>query len=228
MFPVAPTIDVSRGEGQVTLPHAEALAAADCAPARCEATPSGIIVRGVPTAYNALTVRTRLSPHVFVLHGDALETASTETVPVLRCPLAIVSGEPPRDVDDVSVLARLDKSCGKDLDQIRWTASGETAEVLRTETLEDGVYVLLWIGRTSADRLDLVASRIEDGSVLAVTSKRTWSIPPLHTSLTLAGFGEIEFIPKNREALLSVSKSLRAGTIVPGSRGSTTKAMKVS
>src|SRR5262249_9132607 len=75
------------------------------------------------------------------------------------------------------------------------------------------VYVLLRAGRVG-ERVSLVASRADDGSVLAVTTIKSWEAPPLHTSLLLPGFGEVDFIPKNRDALLSVSAIGREGRTV--------------
>jgi hypothetical protein len=214
VFPLSHVVDVASGEGQVELVHPEAVSSVECGSARCDVTRTGIVVRSVPAAAATVAVRLRLAPRVFLVHGDVTETVSAETLTVLRCPLSVVSGDPLRNVDDLSVLVRLDKSCGRDAEALRWTAAGEVAEVIRSETLADGVYVLLRVGR-AAERLTIVASRSEDGSVLAVTSVKTWEVPALRTALLLPGYGEIGFIPKNRDALLSISPIGPRGKLVP-------------
>lgn len=215
IFPESSTVDIASGGGRVELVHREAVASVECGAARCELVDNGLVVRAVSAALNTISVKLRLLPRVFLSRGDELENAPTEQLSVLRCPLTMVSGEPLRNVDNLRVLVRLDKSCSKEVEHLRWTAGGESAEVARTETLSDGVYLLLRVARVSSDKLTVVASRGEYGSVLAVTSERTWQVPPLRTSLRLATFGDIDFIPKNRDALLSVSPVSRVGKLVP-------------
>ena len=209
------TVDVSSGQGKVPLVHPEAVSSVDCGTSRCDMSDTGFVVHGVPATTTTLNARLRLLPRVFVAHGDAQDSVVAEALSVLRCPLTMVTGEPIRNVDNLAVLVRLDPTCGKDPSGIKWTVTGETVEADRVETLPDGVYVMLQIGRISGDRLTLVATRQEDGSVLAVASEKTWEPPPLRTSLTLPSFGDIDFIPKNRPAVLTVSPALRTGRLVP-------------
>jgi hypothetical protein len=215
MFPTAHTVDMSSGEGRVELLHPEAVSSVDCGVARCDKSEAGMSIRGVPATATNLQVKVRLSPRVVFEDGENVTNLPGETLTVLRCPLALVSGPPLRNVDDLTVLVRSDKSCARDVNHLRWTASGETAEVRRSETIDDGVYALLWVGRVTTDRLTVVASRTDDGSVLAVASEKTLDAPPLRTSLFLPELGEIEFIPKNRDAILSVSPFSGTGKVVP-------------
>jgi hypothetical protein len=209
------TIDVASGEGRLELAHSEAIASVDCGAAHCEVTENGLAIRAIPATANTITVRLKLLPRVFLSRGDALENAPTATFSVLRCPLAIVSGEPVRNADNLSVLVRLDSACGNEVDRLHWTVGGENAEVTRAEKLDDGAYVLLWVGRISRERLTITASRADNGSVLAIANIRTWEPPSVRTSLTLSTFGEIDFIPKNRDAILSIYPAPRFGKIVP-------------
>jgi hypothetical protein len=215
LFPPAHTVDLSSGEGKVELLHPEAVSSAECGLARCDTYEKGVWIRAVPATATSLQVKLRLAPRVVLGEGDAPTNVVTEALQVLRCPLTLVSGPPLRNVDDVTVLVRSEKSCARDVYHLRWTASGETAEVRRSETVEDGVYALLWVGRVSSDHLTIVASRMDDGSVLAVASEKTLEAPPLRTSLNIPALGEIEFIPKNRDAVLSVSPVSGTGKVVP-------------
>jgi hypothetical protein len=215
ILPVSRAVDVASGEGSVPLVHPEAVSSVDCGQARCELSEGAILVRAVPAAVTTLQVRIRLLPRVFLARGDALEAVVVETLTVLRCPLAVVSGEPLRNVDTLSIVVELDKACGKDADRLRWTANGDIAEVTHTEAREDGIYLLLYIGRIVNDRVTVIASRPDDGSVIAIASEQTIDPPPIRTSLTLIGYGEIDFIPSNRDALLSLSPIAGNGRIVP-------------
>ncbi|HVU02227.1 MAG TPA: hypothetical protein VHE30_10755 [Polyangiaceae bacterium] len=215
VFGPSKTVDVSTGEGRVELVHPEAVASAECGIARCDATDGGVIVKSVPVPTTSIPVKLKLRPRVFLARGEAQDPVVADTLTVLRCAISLESGAPLRNADDTQVLVRLDPRCGKDTDSLRWTASGETAEVRRVETLDDGLYVLLWVGRVVTDQFTLVASRTEDGSVLGVVSVRTVEPPPLRTTLTLKGLGEIAFIPKNRDAVLSVSATSSAGALAP-------------
>jgi hypothetical protein len=214
MVPEARMVDVARGAGKLALVHPEAVASADCGPARCEATADGLVVASVPAAAPKLAVKFQLLPRVFYARGDLFDTVIGDTLIVLRCPVAMLSGEPLRNVDELNVLVRLDSACAADVSRLRFMANAEPAEVVRTEQLPDGLYVLLGIGRVSNERLTIVVTR-EDGSVLAVTSKKTAGVPAVMATLTLPGFGEIQFIPRNRAALVNVSHIAGKGELVP-------------
>lgn len=215
LFPATRTVDVASGEGHVDLAHPEAVSAADCGAARCEVTATGIAVRAIPATLPTVVVRARLLPRVFLARGDAFDGTPSETLSVLRCPLTIASGPPLRSVDDLRVLVRFDHACGRELDHLRWTANGEVAEVIRAEVLPEGRFVLLHVGRASGERLTITAAREDDGAVVAVVSEHTAQAPPLQTSLMLPDLGQIDFIPKNRDALLTVSPISGSGTLVP-------------
>jgi hypothetical protein len=215
MFPASRTVDLGSSEGRLQLEHPEAVSAVECSNARCELVDGRAIVAGLPATAQTLAVRVRLLPRVFISRGEVLESALAETLSVLRCPLAVVSGEPPRGVDDVQILVRLDSACGADVEQLRWTVSSDPVEVTRVEVRPEGAYALLWIGRIARDRVTIVASRGETGSVLAVTSVKTIEVPPPHSNVSLPGFGEIDFIPRNRDAHLTLAHVQVPGSLVP-------------
>ena len=215
MFPPSRTVDLGSSQGQLPLEHLEALSNVDCSNARCELVDGRVSVAALPASAQTLAVRVQLLPRVFIARGEALESGASETLNVLRCPLHVVSGEPPRGVDDVQVLVRLDSACGSNPEQLRWTVSSDPVEVTRTETSADGVYVLLWIGRIARDRVTIMAARGENGAALAVAQVRTIELPPPNTGVSLPGFGEIDFIPRNRDAVLTLSHVQVTGTLVP-------------
>lgn len=214
MMPDARIVDVAHGAGKVPLVHPEAVASADCGVARCTTNAEGLTVASVPASAPKLPLRLQLSPRVFFTRGDLVDNVIGETLTVLRCPVTMVSGEPLRNVDDVSVLVRLDRACVSDVSKLHFMANAEPPEVVRVESLQDGAYVLLRVGRISRERLTVVVSR-DDGSVLAVTSEKTAEVPPVMATLSLEGYGEVQFIPRNRPALVSISNVSGHGELVP-------------
>jgi hypothetical protein len=227
MFPASRTVDLGSNQGRLQLEHPEALSDVECGNARCELREGQAIVGSLPATAQSLSVRIRLLPRVFIVHGESNESTASETLSVLRCPLQVVSSEPLRNADDVQILVRLDSACGAKVDELRWTVSSDPADVARVETLPDGVYVLLWVGRIARDRVTIIASRPESGSVLAVTSTKTVEVPAPNSGVSLPGFGEVDFIPRNRDAFLTLSHVEITGTLVPISvRGAYTIAQR--
>jgi hypothetical protein len=215
MFPASRTADLGSNAGRLQLEHPEAVSSVECNNARCEIVEGRAIVSSLAATAQTLGVRVQLLPRVFMARGETLETSISDTLSVLRCPLSVASGEPLRGVDDLQILMRLDSACGANIDQVRWTVGSDPVEVARVEVMPEGIYVLLWVGRVARDRLTVVATRGETGSVLAVTTVRTIEVPPPNSGVTLPGFGEIDFIPRNRDAQLTVSHVELGGTLVP-------------
>jgi len=215
MFPVSRTVSLSTTETRLPLEHPEAVSSAECGGARCEVQDGRVIVGSVPASAQTLALRVRLLPRVFISRGDAVESNVSETLTVLRCPLDVISGPPMRGVDDVQILVRLDSSCGANIEQVRWSVSSDPVEATRVEVTPDGVYALLGVGRVTRDRVNIVATRTDNGSVLAVTSATSIEMATPSSSLALEGLGEIDFIPKNRAALLTVSHLDGNGKLVP-------------
>ena len=214
MFPEVPMVNVASGDGRLQLVHPEALSGVDCGAVRCEIVPDGLLVGSVPAAAPTVTVTVRLLPRVFMIRGDALDSAMTERLTVLRCPMALVSGAPLRNADELRVLVRLSPACLGDVNRLRWTANGDPADMLSVESHDDGVYVLLHLGRIASDRLTVIAAR-EDNSVLAVVTSQTVELPPLMATLALPSYGEIDFIPRNRDAVVTITTGAGSGRLVP-------------
>ncbi len=187
----------------MALLHPEAVASVDCAPARCELLDTGVEVRGVAAAATNVTLRLRLAPHISIRKGETLDTAQAATLAVLHCTAAIVSGEPLRHADATRVIVRVDERCGGDARNLRWTVNGESVEVQRVEHVRDGIYVQLGTSELESAQATVVATRPEpDGSVIAVARSATRPPPQPRVTLELEGFGRIDFIPTNRDALV--------------------------
>jgi hypothetical protein len=214
MFPDVPMVNVASGEGRLQLVHAEAVSGVECGNVRCEVVPDGLLVGSVPAAAPTVTVKLRLLPRVVAARGDAFDNFVSERLTVLRCPMSLVSGEPLRNVDELRVLVKLSPECVGDIHRLRWTANGDPLEMLSVESENDAIYVLLHVGRIASDRMNVVAAR-EDGSVLAVVASQTAELPPLMATLELPQYGEIEFIPRNRDAVVTITHVGGQGRLVP-------------
>jgi hypothetical protein len=205
MLSPAATVDLTSGVGRVPLAHPESVAMVDCAQARCELGESGVQVLAISGAAASLTLRLRLSPHVFLRRGEGLDTTVTGAVSVLHCSMTIPSGPPPRRADLTRVVLRIDERCGAKARDLRWTVNGEPAEVQRIEKDQGAVYVQLGAGDIEDAQITVAASRPEpDGSVIAVARIATRPAPQPRPTLDLPGVGRIDFIPTNRDALVRV------------------------
>ncbi len=205
-LPATSGVELTDGFARIPLPHPEAIASVDCGLARCELTDGAILVRSVSGQASAVQVRVRLAPHVFVQRGDVMEPQASSTFTLLHCPISLVSGPPVRDLDDVRVVVRMDARCSKDVRTLRWTADGDPADVLRVEKEGEAVFVLLRAGRIVNDRMTVTASRADpDAPILAALTTLTRPPPHPQVALEMPGYGPIDFLPKNRDALVKVT-----------------------
>jgi len=138
---------------------------------------------------------------------------------MLSCPMTVVDGTALRDVDDASVMVKLDPQCSKDplktcrtkpgnvSRTLRLTSTlsqgvefdgdvGDQADVRRVVKASDGVYVQLRIGRITSDKLTVSAARLElDSTIVASAAARIFQLPQPRVALELVGHGKIDFVP---------------------------------
>jgi len=117
-------------------------------------------VRSFSPIATTVTVRLRLGPRFFLAHGAAQEQVVTATLPLLHCPLAVVSGPPLRDGDATQVIVRMDARCVSGT-RLRWLTDGRPAEVLRTEKSSDATFFLLATGRVVSERVTIAVTRAD-------------------------------------------------------------------
>ena len=209
-------VDVTAGPSRVALSHPEAVASVDCGLASCELVERGVSVRSVPDPLTAVTLKLHLSPRVFVSRGDALETTVTTAIPLLSCPMTVVAGTVVRDVDDPSAVVRLESSCGRDPNHLRWVGGGGQAEVRKVVKASDGTYVWLHLDRVTTERVTITASRPDlDNTIVASAAGKTVPLPQPRVALELPGHGKIDFVPTNRPAVIVVSSAGDYGRLVP-------------
>lgn len=208
------TVDVSRGKGRIELRYPEIVASVDCDGGQCELAEQGVVVRAVPAATRRILVRLRLQPRVYFVEKEQLQDTHSKDFQIVRCDMTIVSGPPLRDVDNVKLLVRLPESCGTDSERLRWTVNNADANVEKVAMIDDQIYVLLATTRILENRAVVSASRPQDEGVLAFSSTPSAPLLAVHTSLLLSGFGEVDFVPKNRPVRVATS-TIAGGRWVP-------------
>ncbi len=216
MLGATDAVDVSQGPGRVPLVHPEAVASVDCGQARCELTDNDVVVRSFPASATSVTVRLRLLPRYSFVHGESQESSVTAVLPLLHCPLSIVSGPPLRgDVEAAQVAVRMDARCASGT-RLRWLVDGNTADVSKVVKTSSATYFLVRTGRLMRERVNITVTRADmDGTVIGVLDSPTIPAPRPRVVLELPKFGPIDFVPTNRNATLTVSGAGEHARLVP-------------
>jgi len=215
LLPAAAAVDISQGTGKLPLVHPKAAAAVDCGVARCELAEGAMVVRSVPGFASQLTAQIKLAPRVYLQRGEKLDTNLTATLPLLHCPLTVVSGLPLRDADETQILVKMDQRCGRDA-RLRWMVGAEPADVVRSARINDAAFVLLRVGRIAGGSVTITAARADsEGGIIGSVTSKTAATPRPHAAVELPGYGRIDFIPTNRSAILSVADPGERASLVP-------------
>ena len=208
-------VDLAKGPGQVAVTHPEAIASADCAPARCETADGGIAIRDVTGLEAQINLRLRLAPRVVFARENALDTMVSVTLPILSCPLSVVEGTALREAAESSLVVRMDPSCSYEPQTLQWRVNGERVEVGQVVKVTDGIYTLLHTQGISGQQVTVTATNAPVGrTVVASTTARTLPLPYPRANLELPQHGPIDFIPTNRPALVQVAGGGELGRFV--------------
>ena len=134
---------------------------------------------------------------------------------LLHCPLAIVSGPPLRDAASTQVIVRMDAHCLSG-SRMRWSADGRPADVVRTIKGQEATLLQLSVGRVLGERLALTVTRGDlGGTVIGVVDTPTIPAPRPQVKLELPKHGLVDFVPTNREVVMTVSGARDSGRFVP-------------
>jgi len=110
---------------------------------------------------------------------------------------------------------RMDARCVSGT-RLRWLTDGRPAEVLRTEKSSDATFFLLATGRVVSERVTIAVTRADlDGTVIGVVETATIPAPRPRVTLELPKHGPIDFIPTNRDAVLTVVGAGEHARFVP-------------
>ncbi len=206
LVPADASVDLATGQGEVPLVHPEAVGAAECAPLTCEMSDNKLLVRGASSLVNAVDVKLRLVPHVYMMRKDLLDPQLTVRLPVNHCPMSIASGPPIRNNDEAKVVIKLDGACAREPNQLRFVMRDQPLKVLQIMNDQGSTYVLLQVGRVGGDTLSISAFRGDvDGIALASAFSQLRSAPQVRAALSLPHEPNLGFIPNNRWTTVNVS-----------------------
>jgi len=208
-------VDLSTGEAHLALSRPKAVASVDCDAARCELLEGEVHVHSIVGVAHTLNLRLRLAPRVFVRSGDTFVQYVNVPLDITYCPISLASPPALRDTDDVRVVVRVDSRCATNDDSLRWMANGSNVPVIASESKDQFIYMLLGLGRVTGEKVTIAAVRgASDASVIGLVSMTTAAPPQLRVLLHLKGYGEIDFIPTNRNAVVSTTAANLRGRIV--------------
>jgi hypothetical protein len=208
-------IDLSTGEAHLPLSRPKAVASVDCDSGRCELSDGEVHVRSIAGVARTLNLRLRLTPRVYVRSGDTFVQTVNIPLDITYCPITLASPPALRDTDDVRVVVRVDSKCATNDATLRWMANGNNVPVIASESKDNFIYMLLGLGRISGEKVTIAAMRgSSDSSVIGLVSMTTSGPPQLRVSLHLKGYGEIDFIPTNRNVIVSTTAANLRGRIV--------------
>ncbi len=204
-------IDIAHGPGTVGLVYPEAVASVDCGGSRCELNGRNVVLRSVAGPEGHVNIRFRLGARVYVRGANGLEQEVTLRLPLLSCPVDVVSGPLLRDVNSPRIVVRMDPGCGGEAGDLRWSVAGADALVDQVVKKKDGVFVVLNAERIMRERVTISATRPGlDAVVVGSVNHTSVPAPRPRATLELPGHGKIDFIPTNRDATVSVG-AIRSG-----------------
>jgi hypothetical protein len=208
LFAADAAVDLASGAGEIPLVHPEAVSSADCGALQCEMSNGQLMVRGASRLVSVLEVKLRLRPHVFFLKNDAPDSQPSAKLPVLHCPMSIISGATIRSNDDAKVVVKLEGACARDVSSLRFETDHSPLKVLQTVNDQNATYVLLQVGSVVDDSVAITAFRGQtDAIALAVAHAPTRPAPAVRATLELPGFPNLNFIPNNRPAVVHASRT---------------------
>ncbi|HEX6240992.1 MAG TPA: hypothetical protein VFZ61_08865, partial [Polyangiales bacterium] len=207
IVPPDASVDLSTGQGEIPLTHPEAVQSAECGGLSCEIINGKLMVRGASKAVGVIELKVRLIPDVFMYRKDNFEGFASAKLPVVHCPLSIVSGPPFRDNDDAKVIVRLTGRCGSDIGALSFVSGDRSLKVLDVLRAEGESFAVLRLGWLSDDGITINAMRgdAESGVVIASAHAPTRATPQARAVLELAERSNLDFIPNNRPARVHVS-----------------------
>lgn len=208
VLPPRPSVDVSSGVGRVSLVHPEVVEGVDCKAVRCSLNNGILEVQAPPAAITAVDVQFRLAAHVFDVRKTPPEAQPVVRVPILRCPMEVASGLPLRGVDGARLVVRLEGACMQDVASLGFLVDTREVDVGTVVRAKNAAYVVLEVGTLRSPEITVMAVRGRgDGSVVALSRTETRLPPVVRSVLEIPGFPPIDFIPRNRPAIVHVPRA---------------------
>jgi hypothetical protein len=203
ILPADPSIDVSAGVGAVPVSHPEAVTGVDCGAVRCTVENGNLVVQAPPASATSVDVKFRLATHVIDTRKSPPDPQPVFRVPILRCPMSVVSGPILRATDSARTIVRLEGACVRDVNALHFVVLARLADVVRIEPMKGAAFAVLSVGSIDASNVTITALRGEgEGAAVAVTRTETAAAPIVRTVLEIPNFPPVNFIPNNRHAIV--------------------------
>jgi hypothetical protein len=203
LLPPKASVDVSSGMGRLPLVHPEVVQSVDCRAVRCAVDAGILVVQAPPASVSSIDVQFRLAAHVYDTRTTPPETAPVVRVTVLRCPMSVPSGAPLRGVEGARAVVRLEGACMHDVASLGFLVGTRRVDVAQTVSVEGASYVVLELNDVRAPDVTITAVRGEgEGAVVAMARTETRQPPVVRTTLEIPGFPPVDFIPRNRRAVV--------------------------
>jgi hypothetical protein len=216
LLPPDAAIDLSTGRGEVPLTHAESIVAVDCGEVRCEVARDKLTVRALSSNVNAVEVKFKLLPGVFVARGLGFDAAPVARLAVLHCPMSVTSIPPLRGVENARVVVRIEGRCSNELPGLRFLSGSAALDVISTQSDSTGAEALLRVGSTDAPSLSITAVHKDaPGVAVAVARVDSAPAPPVSETLEIEGYPKLGFIPNNRPAVVHARMLAGHAHLVP-------------
>jgi hypothetical protein len=203
ILPSKASVDVSSGAGTVALVHPDVVQSVDCRAVHCTIDAGLLVVQAPPASVVSIDVQFHLAAHVYDTRTTPPDNAPVVRVTVLRCPMTVASGPPLRGVDSARAVVRLEGACMHDVASLNFLVGTRRVDVAQTVTVEGASYVVLELNDVRAPDIAIMAVRGEgEGAVVAMARIETRPPPVVRTTLEVPGFPPVDFIPRNRRAIV--------------------------
>jgi hypothetical protein len=215
LVPPEAAVDLSTGVGEVQLIHPEAMSSVECTGASCSLANGKLVVRAVTSFVSSVDVRLTLAHNVSFKQDDHLEPRPTVRLSVLHCPLSFASGPPLRGVDGALTVVELEGRCAADVQALHFIESNHPLEVVRSETEGQKAWLVLRLGRVTANEIAITALRGSTPEIPVATARTETREPPdVRSVLEIPGMPPLSFIPSNRGAVVHVPPPGYGATLV--------------
>jgi hypothetical protein len=205
LVPADAAVDLSTGLGEVPLVHPEAVSAVECTGAVCSLANGKLVVRAATSLVSSVDVRLTLAKGVALKQEDHLEPHPTLRLSVLHCPVSFASGPPLRGVEGALTVLEFEGRCAADVQALHFIDGNRPIEVMRTEAEGQKAWVVLRLGRVTANELTLTALRGGTAEIPVATARTaTRAAPDVRSVLEIPGLPPLSFIPSNRGAVVHV------------------------
>ena len=148
---------MSSGVGRIKFLHPGAVVGVSCGAAICDLEDDTLVVRRVSRLVSSIVLRLRLSARTFLKTERGAVRTTEVTVPILHCPLSLVSGPVPRDADQTRLVVRMSRRCGLEPNRLSWDVNDARAQVEKIIRNDNANFVVLTVGRVLVSQVRVLA-----------------------------------------------------------------------